>query len=57
MGARKLLLKRRGVPLVPPESFFVDAGKNATVLCDGEQERAEAWGATLATRLMQTAAG
>ncbi|EME55060.1 flavodoxin family protein [Amycolatopsis decaplanina] len=57
VGARKLLLKRRGVPLVPPESFFVDAGKNATVLCDGEQERAEAWGTMLAARLLATAAG
>lgn len=56
-GARKLLSKRRGVPLVPPESFFVDVSKNATILCDGEQERAEAWGARLAARLLETAAG
>ncbi|WP_037305832.1 flavodoxin family protein [Amycolatopsis orientalis] len=57
VGARKLLLKRRGIPLAPPESFFVDVGKNATILCEGEQERAEAWGALLAARLLETAAG
>ncbi|AGM07185.1 flavodoxin family protein [Amycolatopsis keratiniphila] len=38
-------------------SFFADVGKNATILADDEQERAEAWGAALATRLLQTAAG
>ncbi|MFD6066083.1 MULTISPECIES: flavodoxin family protein [Amycolatopsis] len=57
LGARKLLLKRRGVPLLPPESFFVDVGKNATILSDGEQERAEAWGIRLGARLLETAAG
>ncbi|MFK0246018.1 flavodoxin family protein [Amycolatopsis azurea] len=57
VGARKMLLKRHGVPLVPPESFFVDVGKNATILYDGEQERAEAWGSRLAARLLETAAG
>ncbi len=41
----------------PAGELFVDVSKNATILCDGVQERAEAWGTTLAARLMETAAG
>ncbi|MGY6652446.1 flavodoxin family protein [Amycolatopsis sp. TRM77291] len=41
-------LKRLGfVPLVPPESFFVDIDKEETVLRDGELQRARDWGASL----------
>lgn len=52
LGAQKLLQRCGGLPLVPPTSFFVDITKEATVLSEGEQERAEAWGADLGTMLV-----
>ncbi|RSM57220.1 flavodoxin [Amycolatopsis sp. WAC 01376] len=56
-GAEKVLRRHGGVPLVPSESFFVDVGKEATLLREGEQERAEAWGAGLGRLLTAKAGG
>ncbi|WP_181773199.1 flavodoxin family protein [Amycolatopsis pittospori] len=56
-GAQKALRRHGGVPLVPCESFFVDVSKETTALRDGEQERAESWGAGLGRLLAAKAGG